>query len=186
MISKVVRPNRNRHLGARGAQNCVIRKMTVKDANDASQVSIDAMVDSYKRYENGFYPEKAHKFDVENCKPAHYIADLESKYLYSFVLEVDGRIIGVVKGKLFSQSGYAMINWICIHPSQQRNGYGSKLIKYVMKYIKKNKCHKLSLNTMAFLIPAMSLYLRTGFVPEAYLRKQWWNVDFVQMSIWLD
>ncbi len=36
------------------------------------------------------------------------------------------------------------------------------------------------------LIPAINLYLKFGFVPEAFLRKEWWNVDFIKMSLWLN
>jgi hypothetical protein len=34
-------------------------------------------------------------------------------------------------------------------------------------------------------MPAVNLYMRLGFVPEAYLRREWWEVDFLKMSLWL-
>ncbi|MFQ6089727.1 MAG: GNAT family N-acetyltransferase [Candidatus Methanofastidiosia archaeon] len=71
-------------------------------------------------------------------------------------------------------------------PRFQRNGIGSSLLDTVVRYCRKKGCHKISLNTLPVLRPALNFYLKKGFVPEAFLRKQWWKVDFIFMSKWLD
>lgn len=169
-----------------GRSDYIIRRMTKKDAIDASRVIIATSKDAYERYEHWTYPKKAHKFDLANSAPERIVEDIGAKYSYAFVLERGGKIIGVAKGRIFSQSGFAHLNSICIHPDMQGMGYGSKLLRHAMKHCKKQGCHKLSLNTMACLMPAMNLYLKNGFAPEAFLRKQWWKADFILMSVWFD
>jgi GNAT superfamily N-acetyltransferase len=72
-----------------------------------------------------------------------------------------------------------------MQPLHQRKGLGEALLNHVSKYCKKQKCHKITLYTLPVLILALHLYLKLGFVPEAYLRKEWWEIDFLKMSKWL-
>ncbi|MFQ6068307.1 MAG: GNAT family N-acetyltransferase [Candidatus Bathyarchaeia archaeon] len=104
---------------------------------------------------------------------------------FIFVAEEKNTVIGVAVGRIVGKSGLARLGWIGVHPSHQRKGTGKALLKEVIKYCRNQGCHKLTLYTLPVLIPALNLYLKLGFVPEAYLRKEWWNVDFIKMSKWL-
>jgi len=81
--------------------------------------------------------------------------------------------------------GLALLEWICVHPTHQGKGIGEAILKHFIEYCKQQKCHKITLYTLPVLIPALKLYLKLGFVPEAYLHKEWWGVDFIKMSKWL-
>ncbi|MCK4439716.1 GNAT family N-acetyltransferase [Candidatus Bathyarchaeota archaeon] len=70
-------------------------------------------------------------------------------------------------------------------PTYQKDSIGKALLEKVIEHCRAEGCHKITLYTLPFLIPAINLYLKYGFVPEAYLHKEWWNVDFMKMSKWL-
>jgi ribosomal protein S18 acetylase RimI-like enzyme len=58
-------------------------------------------------------------------------------------------------------------------------------MEHAVDYLKAKGCHKVSLHTQSVLMPAINLYMKMGFVPEAYLRNQWWGMNFIYMSKWL-
>ena len=160
--------------------------MTEIDVVEAARVTEETMDDSYHRYERDHYPAIAHDFDKKNHNSDEYMKGLEGKARYSFVVEVDNKIAGVATGRIFGQSGLAQLGWICIHPDYQKNDLGKKLLNFVIDFCKDQGCHKISLNTMVNLIPAINLYRNIGFFEEARFEKHWWKADFVQMSLWLD
>jgi len=104
---------------------------------------------------------------------------------FAYVAEEERTLLGTAAGRLFGKSGLARLGWIGVHPDHQRKGIGKALLKRVIRYCRDKGCHKLTLYTLPVLIPAVNLYLKLGFVPEAYLHKEWWNVDFIKMSKWL-
>lgn len=103
--------------------------------------------------------------------------------------EEDGNVVGVATGTILrgneKEGGLARLGWICVHPAHQRGGIGRALLNRVIEHSKEQKCHKITLYTLPVLIPALNLYFKLGFVPEAYLQKEWWGVDFIKMSKWL-
>lgn len=101
------------------------------------------------------------------------------------VAEKNKAIVGIAFGEVVGESGLARLGWIGVHPKHQRQGIGKALLNEFVKKCKQKGCHKVTLYTLPVLIPAMNLYLKYGFVPEAYLRKEWWKVDFIKMSLWL-
>jgi len=167
---------------------CRIRKMAAKDIDGIVRALREAKIDVFNRFERGHYPRRAHLFDLSRISRENYqkAFDSKDKQSYYFVAEMNGRIVGAAYGRIFGKSGFSFLHTIAVHPSKQRHGVGEKLLREVIAYSKKQGCHKISLNTLPVLIPALKLYLKLGFVPEAYLRKQWWKVDFIQMSKWLN
>lgn len=167
----------------------VVRRMKVEDAAAASKVSIEAMEDYWSRLAKDYYPRKALEFDKSLHTPENYIKRLQEENELLFVAEENGEIIGVATGRILrgyeKEGGLALLGWICVKPSYQGRGVGEAILRHVVEYCKKQKCHKITLNTLPVLIPALKLYLKLGFVPEAYLHKEWWGVDFIKMSKWL-
>jgi len=82
------------------------------------------------------------------------------------------------------ESGLARLGWIGVHLTCEKNGIGKALLEKVIEHCRAESCYKVTLYTLPFLIPAINLYLKYGFVLEAYLLKEWWNVDFMKMSRW--
>ena len=166
-----------------------IRRMRPKDVEDAIRVLVASFEDSWNRYERNYYPRKALEFDLSQYTLENYAKKIQEPNGFLFVIEEDGKIVGVASGRILrgneKRGGLASLSVICVHPLHQRKGLGEALLNHVLKYCRKQKCHKITLYTLPVLIPALHLYLKLGFVPEAYLRKEWWEIDFLKMSKWL-
>ncbi len=162
-----------------------VRAIEEQDIEETVRVMKEAWTYAHETWGRGFYPEEAHEFDMAMNNMERFTAAMENEHGFFFIALVDGRIAGSIRGEIFGESGYAMIRNIAVHPDHFRKGAGTALMRHALDYLKARGCHKVSLNTTRVLVPAINLYLRMGFVPEAYLRKQWWGVDFICMSLWL-
>lgn len=166
-----------------------IRRMESEDAEDVSRVSKASFEDSWNRYEKNYYPRKALEFDFSRTTPENYRKRIQEPNDFLFVVEENAEIVGAAIGGALrgneKEGGLALLSAIYIHPSHQRKGLGEALLNHVVEHCKQQKCHKITLYTLPVLIPALHLYLKLGFVPEAYLRKEWWDIDFLKMSKWL-
>ncbi|MBA3045908.1 MAG: GNAT family N-acetyltransferase [Candidatus Thermoplasmatota archaeon] len=163
-----------------------IRAMEEQDIPETIRVMKEAWVHSYESIEERYYPREAHDFDMSLNTVERYTGSMEYEYGFFFIAEVDGKIAGSIRGEIIGKSGFGMIRNIAVHPNYLRKGTGRALMEHAVDYLKAEGCHKVSLNTMPVLLPAINLYLKMGFVPEAYLAKQWWGVDFIYMSLWFD
>ena len=154
------------------------------DIEETIQVMKEAWEFAYETWEKGYYPREGHDFDMSLNTPERYTASMEYEHGFFFIAKLDGKIIGSIRGEIVGASGFAMIRNIAVHPDYYKKGAGMALMEHALEYLKGQGCHKVSLHTFPVLIPAINLYQKTGFVPEAYLAKQWWGVDFILMSIW--
>ena len=166
-----------------------VRRMSLEDVDDALSVFAASFEDAWNHYEKDYYPRRALEFDFQQYSREDTEKRIQEPNSFLFVVEENAKIIGAAIGGILrgndKEGGLAMLSFICIHPLHQRKGLGKTLLNHVVEYCKQQKCHKITLYTLPVLIPAMNLYLKLGFVPEAYLRKEWWNVDFLKMSKWL-
>jgi ribosomal protein S18 acetylase RimI-like enzyme len=167
----------------------MVRRMGLEDVEDAVGVFVASFEDAWNRYERSYYPRRALEFDFSRNTPEIYKTRVQESNDFLFVVEENGKIVGVARGKMLrgseKEGGLALLSGICIHPLHQRKGLGEALLNRVLEYCEQQKCHKITLYTLPVLIPALNLYLKLGFIPEAYLRKEWWGVDFLKMSKWL-
>jgi len=163
-----------------------IREMRIEDVEQAAKVLRETMLHSWERYEKDYYPKQALEFDI-----AHNSAEqLKERFMnpenFGFVAEEVNEIVATTLGWVVGESGLATLGWIGVHPDYQRKGIGKALLQRVIEHCMTKRSHKIILYTLPVDIPAVNLYLKCGFVPEAYLRKEWWKVDFIKMSLWLE
>jgi len=163
-----------------------IRELKSEDLEKVSRLSRLVLLDTWKKYARDYYPKKAVEFDVNAHNSDFYSRILKDPNVYCFIAEEEEEIVGVAIFRIFGKSGLANLVWIAVHPSFQRRGIGRKLLMKIIEQCESRKCHKIFLHTMPVLIPAINLYLKMGFKPEALLRKHWWGVDFIIMSKWLN
>ncbi len=163
----------------------VVRTAEEEDIAEIARVMKESWQYSHETWGKGFYPEEAHEFDLSLCNTDRFMLAMDDENGFFFIAVVDGRIAGSIRGEMWGNSGFAMIRSIAVHPDFHRMGAAKALMQHALDYLKAAGCHKVSLNTLQVLVPAINLYLKMGFVPEAYLRKQWWGVDFIYMSKWL-
>ena len=166
-----------------------VRRMTLEDVDDALSVFAASFEDAWNRYERNYYPRKALDFDFSQNSPESIKKRIQEPNDFLFVIEENGKIVGGAIGGIKrgneKEGGLVLLSSICVHPSHQRKGLGEALLNHVLEYCKQQKCHKITLYTLPVSVPAVNLYLKLGLVPEAYLRKEWWNIDFLKMSKWL-
>ena len=161
----------------------LVRKMRFEDVEEASRVLCYVLQDAWKRYEKGYNPKRALDFDVSVSSPKHLREKLANPERLMLVAEKSKKIVGVALGQIIGESGLAKLGWIGVQPEEQHQGIGKALLKEFIKRCKQKGCHKITLYTLPVLIPAVNLYLKCGFVPEAYLHKEWWGVDFIERSL---
>ena len=162
-----------------------IRKMKPKDVKEAANLTKEIMSYSWEHFEQGHYPKRALEFDISRHSPENYLNQLKDKSRFSFIAEQNNKIMGITTGAILGTPGLTRLGWIGVHAQHQKRGVGKALMQKVIKHSKTKGCHKITLYTLPCLIPAINLYLKLGFVPEAYLRKEWWSTDFLKMSLWL-
>lgn len=166
-----------------------IREMQIQDVYEAETVSSETSEDSWNRYETDYYPRRALEFDKQAHSAETLLKRFEVPNNFQLVAEEDGKIIGFTLGLIIRGNdtigGLCLLSWICVHPTHQQKGIGEELLKQVENHCRKQRCHKITLYTLPVLKPAVNLYFKLGFVPEAYLRKEWWEVDFLKMSKWM-
>jgi len=163
-----------------------IREMRTEDVEEASRVLRETMLDSWERFEKNYYPRRALEFDINYNSPKTLEQRFADPQNFGFVAEENNVIVATALGRIIGESGLASLGWIGVDPHYQQRGIGKTLLQRVVEHCKSKGCHKIILYTLPVLIPAMNLYLKCGFVPEAYLHKEWWRVDFIKMSLWLE
>jgi ribosomal protein S18 acetylase RimI-like enzyme len=158
----------------------IVREMKTDDVKRASLLSKEIMMDAWKRFEKNYYPKRALEFDLSQHSPENYMKNLDDSARFNFVAEKNGELVGIAMGIILGTPGLARLGWIGVRPSHQRQGVGKALMQKVIEHCRAKGCHKITLYTLPVLIPAINLYLKFGFVPEAYLRREWWAVDFIK------
>lgn len=163
----------------------IIREMIPEDAEEASSVTREILLDAWEKHERGFYPEVALEFDISSHSAEHLLKDLEGETRFCFVAEENGKVIGLASGMWYGDAGLGRLGILGVHPEYQRRGAGRALLNKVVEFCESKGCHKITLYTLPVLMPAINLYMKLGFMPEAYLQKEWWGADFIKMSKWL-
>jgi len=159
--------------------------MKKEDIESSINLSIEVRVKTWEKYEKEVYPRKLLDEELKLYSYDTFLRFIGDENRYGFVAEDDGRIVGLAIGR-FDQGGISDLSWICTALEEQGKGIGKQLIQKVENYSKEKGCHKLFAYTTPNLITAVNLYLSSGFVQEAFLRKHWHKLDFLIMSKWLE
>lgn len=162
-----------------------IRKMRPADCKAVANFCERMMRWMQERYLDGTYPVEAMEFDIRNHSAERLAADMKSPDFFGFLALHDGHVCGIAQGQVYGKSGLAKVTWVAVDPDHQHEGMGIRLMTAVEEHLRKRGCHKIFLNTLPSLIPAIRLYMKFGLLPEAYLRKHWWGVDFIVMGKWI-
>ncbi|KPJ57207.1 hypothetical protein AMJ49_01170 [Parcubacteria bacterium DG_74_2] len=87
---------------------------------------------------------------------------ISSKNSEMFVLELNKKVMGFTGLEYQKWNNTAHVIDIFIHPSHKKKGYGTKLIKFLIKYLK-NKKYRSLIAEAPSLNPALILYLKNNF-----------------------
>ncbi len=162
----------------------LIREMTKEDIEGSIELSRTVRGKTWEKYEKEVYSRELLEKELELYSYDTFLRFIGNEDKYGFVAEGNEKIIGLAIGRL-EIGGLSDLSWICTNIEEQGKGIGKKLISKVANYSKDKGCHKLFAYTTPYLVSTVSFYLASGFVPEAYLRKHWHEMDFLIMSRWL-
>jgi GNAT superfamily N-acetyltransferase len=163
----------------------LIREMDKDDIEACVDISHRARRESWERHEKEVYPEKLFEEELKHYSAVTFTRFIEDKNSYALVSVEKHGVTGLAIGRI-QEGGLSDLSWICTDPLSQRKGTGKELLSKVVEYSKEKGCHKIFAYTFPFLTPAVTFYLKSGFVMEAYLRKHWYQLDFLIMSKWLE
>ena len=162
-----------------------IRRMRPADCKDAARFCERMIRWMQKKYLEGTYPREAMEFDIANHSAKGLAEDIKSPDFFGFLALHDDDGCGVVQGQVYGKSGLAKLTWVAVDPEHQHEGIGIRLMTAAEEHLRGRGCHKMFLNTLPSLVPAIKLYMKFGLLPEAYVRKHWWGVDFFVMGKWI-
>ena len=158
----------------------IVREMSLEDLDASSELSIKARVSFWEKYDYIVYPREYLEDELKLYDPIVLKRFVEDEDKYGFVAEVDGRIIGIIIGKI--TYGIFDISWIAVEPEWQGRSIGRRLLEAAIQYSRRRGCHKMIAYTLPIAISTIGFYLKMGFVPECYMRKHWRKLDFIMMS----
>lgn len=158
-------------------ENYIIRKAIVEDAEQFVKLKNLVWRDAYKN----IFPEEVF-LELENQEVIDFKIDSFESYLisniniFSYVVEVDNKIIGLMHGcheseyDYFSNLGYAELQAIYIKPEYQHLGIGSKLFKIFKQEIKNKNLNKFVIGVLKDNFPARKCYEHWGGKLEDYTK----------------
>ncbi len=158
-----------------------IRMMKTEDLEDTEKFISKTMTWARETYVREQVSSKA---------LAHYIAFRTKSLLeclnnpqeYCLLAFIGESICGMSLGGF--DCGVGTIHWLAVDPDHQGKGIGKNLLRATENLLVDEGCHKMTLVTYPGLVPAISLYLKWGMVPEAFLRKESFGEDNIVMSKW--
>jgi len=168
-----------------GKQRTVVKRLEKKDCRAAGEFCKETTDWMYKKYLKGSYPKEGADFTTASNTAAKLSERLKNSDFCDFVAISDDGMSGILLGTIYGKSGLAQVVWIAVDPDHQHEGIGIRLMIAAEEEFRKRGCHKIYLNTLPALVPAIRLYMKFGLLPESYLRKHWWGADFIVMSKWI-
>jgi len=110
---------------------------------------------------------------------------LENKEVIILIVLDNDKIIGLATG-IVREDGVGHLGFLGVRTEYRRKGVGSNLLQEYLKEAKKRNAHKVWLFTAPSLQSAIKLYIKTGFVPEGYMRRHSYGLDLIFYSKFLN
>jgi len=127
--------------------------------------------------------------NVNYIQRAEYLQNwqqmLQNKEVIYLLAEEDREIIGLATGRV-REDGVGMLGFLGVKKDCRKEGVGAKLLNKFLEEAKKRSAHKVWLFTSPNLHSAIRLYVKTGFVPEGYMRRHSYGLDLIVYSKFLD
>ena len=136
---------------------------------------IDCYIDIWKSLE-GVLPDEYVHDQVERASGAAFRDNLPAKISdparIILAAMVEKEIIGLAWGDI-REDGSSWLSFLGVSPDHKREGVGKALLVRFIEESKEKGSRKISLNTDPRLIPAIKLYLDTGFLPDGVTTNQY-------------
>ena len=148
-----------------------VRKISEEDVGGF----IDCYIDIWKSLE-GVLPDVYVHDQVERASGADFrdnlLARMSDSARIILAAIVEKEIIGLAWGDI-REDGSSWLSFLGVSPGHRREGVGKALLVRFIEESKERGSRKISLNTDPRLVPAIKLYLDTGFLPDGLTTNQY-------------
>ncbi|MHA2083958.1 MAG: GNAT family N-acetyltransferase [Candidatus Thorarchaeota archaeon] len=150
-----------------------IRDYQDVDAESIATISGEAFTDEIERGMNRFTPEWCQNMS-------------QRKGTKIFVAEENSNFIGYLILTEANVEVPAQIHLMAVEEESRGKGVGKRLVKTAVEYVKGSGGRKVRLYTRPWNVGMSKVCVELGFIPEAYLRKEYLGEDLVQYSFFLE
>jgi L-amino acid N-acyltransferase YncA len=142
-----------------------MRKATSKDVGKINEIYSEGAFQEYS-FHYGKKSEKEIKNIINeeiNNHKKKIRRDLQAKKQHWIVLEIKGEVIGFGSAYLWNNKG--VIESVYISKNYQNKGYGIKILKYLIDWMKSKKVKHIESNILTENTPSIKLHKKLGFEP---------------------
>ncbi len=149
-----------------------IRKFEIEDSETVAAITNEAFEEEIAK--------GMPRFTAENV-----VESSQRHGVNIFAAEDRGHVAGFIM-HVESRMGYpAQIHLVGVRKEFRGRGIGRMLAEHAIEHSKNIGDRKIRLYTRPWNVPMSKICIGLGFVPEAYLRKEFLNEDLVQYSLFL-
>jgi len=151
-----------------------IREFSEKDATRLAEIFCETFSDEVSR---GMPQLKAEQFVELSKRPGAQIFVVESEEfeVFAFLTMTEGSI-----------EHPAQVHLVAVKSGFQGRGIGKKLVRKALEHAKALGRKKLKLFTRPWNTAMCKVCVELGFIPEAYLRRDYLNEDLILYSAFLE
>lgn len=147
----------------------VIRQFSERDAAAIALISSEAFRDEMDR-------------GMPSLTPERFIGSSRKPNVKIFVAEDAGNVVGFLTLTEGSIETPAQIHLVAVKDGHRGMGLGKELIRTVVEHVRNRGRKKLKVLTRPWNIAMSKVCIDLGFVPEAYLRRDYLDADLVLYS----
>jgi len=118
--------------------------------------------------------------------PDRFVKMHEREGVKLVVVESNKSVAGFLVVTVGDEAVPAQVHLVGVEKSLRGRGIGKELVKFSIQYAKEVGKKKLRLYTRPWNLAMRKVCLDTGFIPEAYLRREYLNEDLIQFSLFLE
>jgi ribosomal protein S18 acetylase RimI-like enzyme len=146
-----------------------IRNFSVNDAEFLTEISNEAFEDEITKGMSPFGPKR-------------FLNLAEKAGVRVFVAEDNGNILGFLALAEGDIEVPAQIHLVAVTKEFRGKGIGKELVKKGVKHIEAIGKRKIKLFVRPWNIPMQKVCIALGFIPEAYLRREYLDRDLILYS----
>ena len=143
------------------------------DAETLAQISKEAFSDEHARGMSPFTPEG-------------FINTSKREGVKTIVARSEGETVGFLRLTEGVEGQPAQIHLVAVEAGYRGHGLGTKLVRAAIDHVRKLKRTKLRLFTRPWNKAMIKVCINLGFIPEAYLRREYLDADLIQYSLFLE
>lgn len=118
--------------------------------------------------------------------PDRFVKMHEREGVKLVVAESDKSVAGFLVVTVGDVAVPAQVHLVGVEKGLRGRGIGKELVRFSIQYAKEVGKKKLRLYTRPWNLAMRKVCLDTGFIPEAYLKKEYLNEDLIQFSLFLE